>query len=327
MGTLSGIKTKLIGTPPVRIINRWSKSIRLMGFYGSSLYLVSSTLYRQFRKTSISERAAAISFNIFMAIPPTLLFAFTLIPLLPISEQFITELYHVIRDVMPGKEYHTVLIEFMDDFLNTPKNELLSFGLLVALFFSSNAMMGIMRAFDKNYAGFKRRGTLKKRQIAIRLTLTVYFLVFFSIILLIAQNEVLKWVGIENKYLRAAIINSRWIIIILSIFYSVASIYRLGPSTTRKWKYLTPGSVFTTAMMVISSLLVSVWVDNFSSYNKLYGSIGAIFISMSFIYINSLVVLVGFELNVVRGLLQRQKSIRSHKTEIKGANQLSPERG
>ncbi len=319
MATLSHIKGRLIETRPVRGVNKWSKGIRLTGFYGASLYAVASTLFRQLKKTSISERAAAISFNIFMAIPPTVLFAFTLIPLLPISEQFISELYHVIRDVMPGKENHTILIEFIDDFLNQPKNELLSFGLLVALFFSSNAMMGIMRAFDKNYAGFRRRGTIKKRQVAIRLTLTVYFLVFFSIVLLIAQNEVLKLVGIDNKYLRAAIINMRWLIIVLFIFYSVATIYRLGPSITTKWKYLTPGSVFATLMMVISSLLVSVWVDNFNSYNKLYGSIGTVFIVMSFIYINSLVVLVGFELNVVRGLLHRQRLIRnSAKTEIKG---------
>jgi membrane protein len=318
MGTLARIKRRLIITPPIVAVNKWSKGVKLPGFYGASVHTVAGSLLRQLRKTSLSERGAAISFNIFMAIPPTVLFAFTLIPLMPISQQFISEIYTVIKDVMPGRENHTMIIEFIDDFLKNPQNELLSFGLLTALFFSSNAMMGILRAFDKNYAGFRRRGIIKKRQVALRLTLTVYFLVFFSLVLLIAQNEVLKLVGV-NKYLRSIIINVRWIIIILFIFYSVASIYRLGPAMNRKWKYLTPGSIFATGMMVISFFLVSVWVDNFNSYNKVYGSIGTIFIIMSFIYINSVIVLIGFELNVTRGLLHRQRLMRNTaKTEIKG---------
>lgn len=318
MGTLARIKKRVILVPPVIAVNKWSKRVTFPGFYGASLHSVVNSLGRQLRKTSLSERAAAISFNVFMAIPPTVLFVFTLIPLMPISGQFITETYSVIRDVVPGKENHSVIIDFIDDFLNNPQNELLSFGILLALFFSSNAMMGIMRAFDKNYAGFRRRGTLKKRQIALRLTLTVYFLVFLSIVLLIAQNEVLKLVGV-NKYLRSIIINVRWVIIILCIYYSVSTIYKLGPSLVKKWKYLTPGSLFATGMMVLSFFLVSVWVDNFSSYNKLYGSIGAIFLLMSFIYINSLMVLIGFELNVTRGLIHRQRLMRnSVKSEING---------
>jgi membrane protein len=318
MGTLARIKKRFILIPPVIALNRWSKGITLPGFYGASLHTVVNSLGRQLKKTSLSERAAAISFNVFMAIPPTVLFVFTLIPLMPISGQFITETYSLIRDVVPGKDYHEEIINFIDDFLNNPQNELLSFGLLLALFFSSNAMMGIMRAFEKNYAGFRRRGTLKKRQVALRLTITVYFLVFLSIVLLIAQNEVLEEVGV-NKYLRSIIINVRWLIIILCIYLSVATIYKLGPSLVKKWKYLTPGSLFATTMMVLSFFLMSVWVDNFSSYNKVYGSIGAIFLLMTFIYINSWVVLIGFELNVTRGLIHRQRLIRnSVKSEIKG---------
>src|SRR6476620_2862027 len=75
-------------------------------------------------------------------------------------------------------------------------------------------------------------------------------------------------------------------------------IYRHGPSLTQKWPFVTPGSVFATTLLLFATLLVSFWVNNFSNYNKVYGSIGAVFILMSLIYVYALVVLIGFELNV-----------------------------
>src|SRR5688572_25271024 len=144
-------KQRLISSAPVRIVINRSKSTYVPGFSGVSLYEIWKAFRDQLRRTSLLERAAAISYNIVMAIPPTLVFIFTLIPYLPISNQFIQELYTVIRDVVPGKENNTVIIQFLEDFLKQPRNGLLSLGLLLALFFSSNAMMGILRSFDKDY--------------------------------------------------------------------------------------------------------------------------------------------------------------------------------
>lgn len=253
------------------------------------------------------ERAAAISFNVFMAIPPTLIFVFTLIPYLPISNQFIQELYGVVRDVVPGRENNVVIIQFLEDFLKNPRNELLSFGLLLALIFSSNAMMGILRSFDKDYEGFERRGGLEKRKTALLLTIISFVLFFIFLFLLIAQGAVLRWIGIENKAFRILIVNTRWAIIVLLIFWVISFIYRHGPSITKKWPFITPGSVFATSLMVLATFLFSFYVDNFSSYNKVYGSISAIFILMTLIFVNSLVVLMGFELNVSISMLRRKK--------------------
>jgi membrane protein len=244
-----------------------------------------------------------------MAIPPTLIFVFTLIPYLPISQQFINELFGLIRDIVPGEKNNSVIIDFLHDFLNQPRNELLSFGLLLALLFSSNAMMGILRSFDKKYVGFVERSGLQRRRTALKLTMIVFVLAFTCILLLIAQGAVLKWLGVQNAWVRSIIHNFRWIIILLLTFYSISFIYRQGPSLERRWPFITPGSVFATTLMIVATVIVTFWVNNFSDYNKVYGSIGAIFILMSLIYVYSLVVLIGFELNVAITSLQKQEDL------------------
>jgi len=290
-----------------RGIAEGSKDIYLPGFKGFSLYEVLPSFVQQLKRTSLVERAAAISFNIFMAIPPTLIFIFTLLPYLPISGRFVQELFSLIRDVVPGERNNSVIIGFLEDFLTKPRNELLSFGLLLALFFSSNAMMGVLRSFNRDYKGFIHRTGLRRRQVALRLTVTAFVLVFITLLLLIAHGAVLKWLGLENEFWRSVIHNFRWVIILFLFFFTVAIIYRQGAATERKWPYLTPGSVFATSLMILATTLVSLWVNNFAQYNKVYGSISAIFILMLLIFANSLAILLGFELNVTLMNMLRRK--------------------
>lgn len=292
------------------IISR-SKKIYLPGCNGFSVYQVWRSFILQLKKTSLVERASGISFNIVMAIPPTLIFVFTLIPYLPISKQFINQLFGLIRDIVPGQKNNSVIISFLKDFINRPRNGLLSFGLLLAIFFSSNAMMGVLRSFDKNYPGFKKRRGFQKRKIALKLTLIVFFLFFICLLLLVAQNAVLKLVGIKGATLRSIIGNIRWVFIVLLTFYIVSFIYRHGPALAKKWSLLTPGAIFATTLMIIATGLVSYWVNHFSNYNKLYGSISAIFILMSLVYANSLAVLMGFELNVTLANLKKEQEENS----------------
>ncbi len=293
---------------PGRTIIGQSKKTFLPGFHGLSLYEVWKPFISQLRRTSLVERASGISFNIVMAIPPTLIFLFTLIPYLPISNVFMEQLYSLIRDVIPGEKDNAVIINFLKDFVNQPRNELLSFGLLLAIFFSSNAMMGVLRTFDKNYPGFLKRKMLHQRRVALLLTLIVFFLVFICILLMIAQANVLRWLGVESEFWRNMIHDTRWIFLVLLTFFVIGFIYKNGPALSSKWPLFTPGAVFATTLMIVATILVSWYVNSFNTYNKLYGSIGAIFILMSLIYANSLALLMGFELNVTLTNLKLEKA-------------------
>jgi membrane protein len=166
------------------------------------------------------------------------------------------------------------------------------------MFFSSNAMMGIMRSFDKNYIGFRKRSDLQKRGAALKITMVLFVIVFASVLLLIGRGAVLQWLGIESKLARSIIINARWAIIVLLFFACVSYIYRHAPAVHKKWRLINPGSILATFLMLLMTLLFSWWVGRFGNYNQLYGSIGTVLILLVLIFINSLVLLIGFELNV-----------------------------
>lgn len=315
MASRSTIKKSLFHFAAGLRISGHTRKLYIKGLHGFSLYEVWIAFIRQLKKASLVERASGISFNIVMAIPPTLIFIFTLIPYLPISKQFLNQLFGLIRDVVPGEKNNSVIIKFLKDFVNKPRNGLLSFGLLLAIYFSSNAMMGVLRSFDKNYPGFKKRKSFQRRRVALKLTLLSFFLIFVCIFLLVAQANVLRWIGVQSFAVRNMIQNIRWAFIVVLNFFIVSFIYRHGPSVTKKWPLVNTGALFATTAMIIATLLVSYWVNHFSAYNKVYGSIGAIFILMSLIYANSLMVLMGFELNVTLIQLGLKKTASDDKTK------------
>ena len=287
-----------IQLPFVNWLIHKSKTTTLPGFSGIPIYQVVSFFIRQVQTIGMTERASAIAFNFVMAIPPATIFLFTLIPYLPITQSLQQELYKLIKDIIPGERNNAVLINFLKDFINNPRNGLLSIGFILSLYFSSNAMMGIMRSFDKNYAGFKKRSNWQRRKAALRLTVLLYVFVMASLVALIAREVVLEWLGIENASLRALLSNLRWSVIFLLFFGCISSIYKLAPSVHKKWKLINPGSIVATSLMLITSGALSWWVANFSNYNQLYGSISTVLIIMILIFINSLILLIGFELNV-----------------------------
>jgi len=298
MDLFSKIKNKISSSLPARYIIRKSKNTSMPGFRGIPLYDVINFFIGQVKTVGMTERASAIAYNFFMAIPPALIFLFTLIPFLPITQKIQEQLFELIRDVIPGEKDNAVLINFLQDFINKPRNGLLSLGFILSMFFSSNAMMGIMRSFDKNYIGFRKRSDLQKRGAAIKITMVMFVIVFASILLLIGRGAVLQWLGIKSQLVRTIIINARWAIIVFLFFACISYIYRHAPAVHKKWRLINPGSILATFLMLLMTLLFSLWVGRFGNYNQLYGSIGTVLILLVLIFINSLVLLIGFELNV-----------------------------
>ena len=314
-------RRKFITWSPIKMIIRKSKKVILPGFKGIPLFDVVRFLFLQFQKTGLSERAASIAFNLLVALPPAIIFLFTLVPFLPISRQFVEELFDLIRDVIPSGKDNTVLITFLDDFLRNPRNGLLSFGFILALFYSSNAVMGIMRSFDRNYAGFRKRGIIHSRMTALKITLILFLVVITSVGLLIVQDSVLRWLGIENIIIVEFIKIVRWIVVIMLFFFTISFFYRYAPAVHKRWKHVNAGSILATFLMISFTFLFSIYVNNFSNYNKLYGSIGTILILMLLIYFNSYVLLIGFELNVSINALKREVDERNAAEEIKARHE------
>ena len=289
----------LITKGPIGFILNKSKHWYLPGFEGVPLYDVIRFFYRQLMTHGLFERASAISYNFIMATPPSFLFLFTLIPNLPfISKKSIQiQLHSLVFDIIPSKIYNKEIIKFIDSFIYDSKIGLLSFGLLFSLFFASSAMMGLMRSFNKKYLGFQKRKGLHERWVAIKLTIILFGLLVGYLLLLISQGAILKLL-VRNSSWREIISYTRWGLIVLLVFFAIAFIFKYAPAVHKRWKLNSPGTIVATFLSILASIGFSAFVKNFASYNVLYGSIGTIMMIMALIYINSLALLIGFELNV-----------------------------
>jgi len=299
---MNKLESAIVNSAIARYIKAKSKIIIIPGFERVPLYDVVLFFVHQMNKVGLNDRASAVSFNFLMAIPAGTIFLFTLIPYMPISTEIIIELLDLTKMFAPDEQTYGLVANFLNDFLNTPRSGLLSFGFLVAVFYASNAMMAIMRSFNRSLHFHNERGFFHERWTAIKLTTVLILIIIATISLLVTQGDFFRFLmeewNITNPFLRQVIHSIRWMIIILLILFSVGYIYKYAPAITKRWKIASPGAIFATFLVVLSTFAFSFWVNNFGAYNKVYGSIGTIMILMFLIYINSLILLIGYELNV-----------------------------
>lgn len=271
--------------------------VMLPGFAGASLYAVGKTLLQEIRINKLNVRGAAVTYNFFMAIPPSLLFFCSLVPYLPIKDVQPTILT-MLRVISPNENSYNSLQTIVVDFLNNERRDILSFGILTTFFFSSNGIMGLMRSFDRSLPVYVKRGAFKRRWTAIKLTAMVLVVTILTIGTLILQTSHI------NKYLdritgHAVLIQVLTLLIILMmIFFVICMVYTYGPSLSQRFPFLSPGAVFATGMCVVLSAVFFFLVKNVIHYNKVYGSIGTLMAFMVWLFLNTQVILLGYELNV-----------------------------
>jgi len=299
---MNRIERIILKSKPAAYFRHKSKQVILPGFEGVPLYDVIKFFIKQINRVGLNDRAAAISFNFIMAIPPTFIAVLTLVPYLPIYEQFTPELLRLTRDITNNQQIYNLVNNFLEDFLNTERAGLLSLGFVLAIYYASNAMAGVIRTFDKSiYQHEKQPSWFLKRWKAIKLTLVVVGLLIGMILLLVGQGWVFEklvaWLQIEASGV-FWITTLRWIITVGLFFYGIAIIYKYAPSVKERWNTISPGSILATVLTIVTTTGFSFWVNHFGNYNKIYGSIGTVLILMLLIYFNSLILLIGFELNV-----------------------------
>ena len=296
--------------PLFLFFKRKTKAIYIPGFQHVNLYQVLSFVYKQLNTLGLYDRASAISFNLIMALPAGFLFLFSIIPYFPKAFKVKKQILSVFKDIAPNSSTYKFIMEIINDLLSQHVG-IFSFGFLLLLFYASNAMTGIIRSFDKSIMQNKPF-FLHQRMRAIRLTIILILLVFASLLVLIGQDQLTRLLREVFEIKRKTIIpywNSvRWAVIILLLFFGNAFIYKYAPLIKERWPLNSPGALLSTLLMLITTMGFSYWVNNFSSYSKIYGSIGTVLVVMTLIYLNSLILLIGFELNVSIEVLKKEQN-------------------
>lgn len=288
------------------------------GFGGASLYAVLKTLFREIRMNKLNIRGAAVTYNFFMAIPPSLLFFCSLVPYLPLKgvEESVLTILHI---ATPNEASYNSLKAIVVDFLHNGRSGVLSFGILSTFFFSSNGIMGLMRSFDRALPMYVKRGAIRRRWTAIKLTFMVLVVTICTIAALIIQTSYIN--RLIDRYIGyAGLIQAlTLLIIVLMIFFMICMVYTYGPSLTQRFPFFSPGAIVAITMCVLLSAVFFFLVKNVIHYNKVYGSIGTLMAFMVWLFLNTQVVLLGYELNVSILLLkldrERQVASQTHASE------------
>jgi membrane protein len=294
-GLLNRDKYQKVGD---RLIDRAQK-ISLPFFDGVPLYDVWVFFWRSIVDGSITTRASAIAFSFFIAFFPAVLFLFTLIPYIPI-ENFQDELFFLIQELLPESTFATVE-DTIADILKNPRGGLLSLGFFMALIFSTNGLASMMSAFDATIHSINRRSWLSQRLAATFLLIILSVLITIAITLITGGQIAIAYLR-ETEILRDGftifLLNfGKWVVIIALLFFANSFLYYMAPAKKTKWRFISAGSTLATGLSIVALGGFTYYINNFSQYNKLYGSIGTLLIILFLMYIMSLILLVGFELN------------------------------
>ncbi len=272
------------------------RKVVLPGFQGVPIWYFFKFFNQQMANEIITLRASAVAFNFFLALIPSFIFLFTLIPYFPV-ENLDEQILGFLKEYMPDEAFLTIK-STVKDMVGKRRTGLLSIGFLFSIYFATNGFYSLLDAFNQEQG----RPFIQKWLTAFGLMLALSFLLVVGISVYLVTEIILYQVINSEIFIFAPnqyIIQFLQVVTVFGlIFIGVSILYFLGPSTKyRRPKLFSPGSIISSVLMVLTSTGFAFYVENFSQYNKFYGSLGALIVLMIWLYINSIVLIFGFEIN------------------------------
>jgi len=307
------IEDNLEKIPVLNILARICKKVKVPGLQGMSLYEVLEMYIIGIVKGALTSRAGGIAYSFFMAIFPFLLFLLTLIPSIPIKN-FQGALMSLIQETLPPETFGAVQ-PILDDIILKQDNGLLSFGFIVSLFLMTNGVNAIFGGFEYSYHVKEVRSVVRAYIISLgtSLVMTLFLIITIALTILYGVGvNILKdkdWLDEGDIF---------WLqlgtgaLFVFMIFTIVSMLYHFGTKQGKQSSFFSAGAIFTTLLSVFTFYLFGIYVVEFSKYNELYGSIGTLLILMLFVWLNAIILLLGFELNATINRLKRKNKARIH---------------
>jgi membrane protein len=288
----------------------WTKVYVLPGFSPLPLYTIAAFFLKEIQDESLINKASSLAYSFMLAIFPGIIFLFTLIPFLP--DGFQNQLLSLIALILPREAFQAFEVTLLE-IVKIQNGQLLSFGFLLSFYFATNGISNLMRAFNKSSLIVESRTWLKRRIISFVLTIVISMSILLCIGAMtvgeIALNYIKTELHIKGNFIYYVIQLTRWTLLTVLYFVTISVLYRYGPAHAKKWRFFSAGSWLATILAFLTIWGFSFYINNFGSYNKVYGSIGTLIVIMIWLYLNSLILLVGFELNASVDLSKRSVKI------------------
>ncbi|WP_422091441.1 YihY/virulence factor BrkB family protein [Tenacibaculum ovolyticum] len=301
------IEIKLDKIPVLNLLVAFGKKIKIPGLQGMSLYDVIEMYIIGIVKGALTTRAGGIAFSFFMAIFPFLLFILSLIPYIPI-DGFQDNLFWLIQEMLPPKTFDAVDL-VLKDIINNQYGGLLSFGFLASIFLMTNGVNAIFGGFEYSYHVTEMRNVFKAYIVSLGVSLLMSFFLIITVVAIIFYQVALVRIG-NISWLDTGDLDllywGRGLLFLIMIFTIVSLLFRFGTTQGKEVKFFSPGAILTTLLSLFTFYLFGIYVVKFATYNELYGSIGTLLILMLFVWLNAIILLLGFELNASIYRLKRR---------------------
>ncbi|GEQ85992.1 hypothetical protein ULMS_15000 [Patiriisocius marinistellae] len=293
-----------INIPIIKQLIWLAKRIVLPGFDGLTLHDFHKLYFAGIIEGTFSPRATSIAYSFFVAIFPFLLFILNLIPYVPI-EGFQTRFLIFIEEHLPPQTADLFYPVIADIAIN-PRGGLLSFVFLLSIFLAANGVNAIFSAFEYSFHVTINRGFFRQYAIAIAVSLLLALLLVITVVVILYGEYMIS--DLQGRaYLNDSVF---WVsalqltVFVVLLYTTIATLYYFGTKEGKISRFFSLGAIVTTLLFLLTTYFFGVYINNFSTYNELYGSLGALLIMLLYIWINSNLLLLGFELNIT---LQRLK--------------------
>jgi len=289
-------------------------AVRLPGMEGLTLFNLWEIYSVGILKGALGARANAISYSFFMAMFPFILFVLNLIPFIAI-ENFQGEFLAFVNELLPAQAAGSFDDIFKEIALKQ-NGGLLTISFLTSLFLMANGISAIFAGFENSYYIEKSRGWLRQYSIALGVSV---LLAIFLLIGVIATLLIKYWVNelrganlMTDDSLSGWLGLIRYALLVFMLYIFVAVLYYTGTKQGRKTRFFSMGATVTMVLVLILSYAYGLYLENFSAYNEVYGSIGVLIILMVYIWLNASILLIGYELNVALRKL-KARNLNQHK--------------
>jgi len=299
------IEDKLEKIPIVNLLVRFLKRIKLPALEGLSLYDLMELYIIGVVKGALTSRASAIAFNFFTAIFPFLLFILIVIPYIPI-EGFRVEFLEFLDSSLPPQTSEFFFNNIFENIDGKQRGGLLSSVFVLSILLMANGVSAVFSGFESSYHEQLVRTAFKQYLyslgvaiiLAVLVIMTVAVFGYFEIYIMKPLLDSLSENGYNETgssvgWIRVA----KYLFFVLMVYIATATLYYFGTKEGKASKFFSVGALFTTFLIITTSYLFGIYIENFSQYNELYGSIGALLILLLYLWLNATILLLGFELN------------------------------
>ncbi len=302
----------------LRIIGKgisYLESVKLPGFEGMSLKELLDIYVTGIIKGALTARASSIAFSFFLALFPFSLFLLTLIPYVPIAgfqEDFIS----LIFSAVPSQNAKLAISSVLNDIATNKYGELVSLGFLLSIFLMTNGVNAILNNFEYTFHGIETRTVLRQYIVSLLITLLLALLLIITVTMIIVLEVIIHQLDLKGVIHNVDFWNRfiQVIFLILFVIISLSLLFYYGTKEGRILSFFSPGTILTTILLIVNFKIFGSYIEKFGEYNRIYGSIGTVIVIMLFIYLNSIILLLGFELNTSLSKLHKLR-IKKNRTK------------